>query len=778
MQEHTQEALEFSKIIEYLSKLAISPSGSRRCLCLKPFDTEEELHLANNLFEDASYWFENTPFILHNFPDIGFFLEDLESSKYIVDVDDVFAIWQVLKEINKVTASFQSSIFDNSLLKEKVEALDNTHATGSVQNILSVLERTISADGLLKDTSSLLLNDIRHEMRLIHRQCTQSVKEFIQRENVSTYVQDEYFTLMSDRYVLPLKTNFKGQFQNIVHGYSQSGETCFVEPVFLVEVNNRLQALKHEERQEEERIFKELTVLFRIEKALLTHAYDILTELDVLLAKKTFAEKISGYILPVGMNCPINLQKARHPYLCLLGKPVVPLDILLEDTQKAIIISGGNAGGKTICLKTLGLTALLAFSGIPVPVARGSSLPFWKNIFIIMGDEQNIAESVSTFTAQIKYLVNTLPLIDSQTLFLLDEFGSGTDPNQGAALSQAIIDTLLEKNSIVVATTHFAALKSYALSNDKVSAASMVFDEITKQAKYKIIYDQIGISRAFEVAKEYGLSTEVLEKAEKYLHTGEKETEEIIKKLNAISLLKEEEYEKLTAERTLNEEKYRKKIDRFEKEKTALINEINKERREIVAQWEKSKISSKEAQKKLTKLQSDLLSQEVETNKSLVSLDALEEGMTVRYLLWKKEGQILRIDERKKQIKLSVNGISILVDLAQIALCEKKSAPKPKKIIENELDNTINKQIEAYGYSRRLDVRGMRSDEAIITVSRFLDEIYLEGASGADIIHGRGTGALRFEIQNSLKLNVLVQEFFHAREDFGGDGVTQVILKG
>ena len=394
------------------------------------------------------------------FPSLEGLFRFLEAPFGRLDIDGLWALRQVLRQMDSIRRTIREdkdTASDPTLLTEMLGELSFPQKT------CSGLNRCLDDEGRIRDESSPALLSARGEIRRIHQKCTKNAKEFILERRLSPFLQEEFMTISSDRYVLPLKTSYKGKLPGIIHDYSQTGETCYFEPLFLVELNNSLQELKQEERQAEQKLLDFLTGLAREEQQQLRQTYDLLVALDVLQAKVALAREMNGRPLEPEPDAPLRLLSARHPLLALAPEDVVPIDVELLPGQSALVISGGNAGGKTVCLKTLGLIALMAQAGLPVPVAEGSTLPFWDKIFVFMGDEQSLEDHVSTFTGQIHRLAHAWEEVDGQSLVLLDEFGTGTDPSQGAALAQALVDALLEKGADVAAATHFPALKLYAL---------------------------------------------------------------------------------------------------------------------------------------------------------------------------------------------------------------------------------------------------------------------------------------------------------------------------
>lgn len=612
---------------------------------------------------------------------------------------------------------------------------------------------------------------VRQEIRSIHQRCTKRVKDFVLQENLSQALQDEFMTVSSDRYVLPIKANYKNRTKGIIHDYSQTGETCYFEPIFLVETNNRLQELKREERAEEYKVLEYLTSLVREEQRGVAEAYAGLVNLDVLSAKVKLAQAYGGRTIDVKASGEPRLLKARHPLLALAEDSVQAMNIELLEGQKALIVSGGNAGGKTVCLKTLGLIGLMALTGLPVPAAEGSCLPLWNNIFVVMGDEQSLEENVSTFTAQIQYLKRVWDDVDENTLFILDEFGAGTDPTQGAALAQGVIDTLVERRATGLIATHFPALKAYAMAAESVRAASVLFDPGTKKPLYKLAYDQVGASIALDVAKEHGLPDAILQRAEKYLLLDGSDTSSVLDRLNEMAVKREAELEAVEMERARIEEKRAKLEVRFEKERGKLLNEIQTQAQTIVKQWQKEKVGRKEARKKLAEIRvkAEELGPQKAKKAVTFSFDDIVPGKKVSYLAWDKSGTVLEVNARKKQAKVDINGVAMWVKAEHLGPAGKKSkGPSKQPTLKAAIPSDLVVEV---------DLRGHRADMALSMLERAMDDALRRGAGRMEVVHGRGTGALRREVHDFLKHYPAVQDFSLANEERGGDGMTEVTLK-
>ena len=537
-----------------------------------------------------------------------------------------------------------------------------------------------------------------------------------------------------------------------------------------METNNRLQELKREERAEEYKVLQYLTGLIRQEKPQVSDAYRGLVTLDVLMAKVRLAGVYNGRTIEVTDEGAPRLLKSRHPLLALTDESVHPLNIELEEGQRAMIVSGGNAGGKTVCLKTVGLIGLMAFSGLPVPAAEGSRLPFWSEIFVIMGDEQSLEENVSTFTAQIKYLRRVWDQVDDRSLFILDEFGAGTDPTQGAALAQAVIDSLLEKRATAFTATHFPALKAYAMATRGVRAASVLFDPDTKKPLFRLAYDQVGASIALDVAKEHGLPNEILERAEKYLLLDGSDTTTVLDRLNAMAVKKEQELDAIEDERTRIEKKRASLEAKFEKERVKLLKDVQSKAQDVVKQWKNERIGRKEARKKLheVRLRIEDIAPEREKEPAF-SFSDIVPGMKVSYLAWNKSGTVLEINDKKKQAKVDIGGVAMWVKADHLGPAA-SGGSGPAKPANAKTPAPSDLVVE-------VDLRGNRADMAISELERAMDAALRKGAGRLEIVHGRGTGALRREVHEFLKHYPAVESFALAPEDRGGDGMTEVTLK-
>jgi DNA mismatch repair protein MutS2 len=551
--------------------------------------------------------------------------------------------------------------------------------------------------------------------------------------------------------------------------------------------------------------------------------YEFLVDIDLLSARAALADCFDGRMAEFVSDRGLLLREARHPLLALAaseaagkalrnfavrstgkrsgaseeelsgsldaeerkpGRPVKVVSSTLEllPGQRALVISGGNAGGKTVCLKTVGLITLMTLCALPTPVAAGSVLPPWINVNAFIGDEQSLGDHVSTFTAQIAHLGRIWPGLSSESLVILDEFGTGTDPSQGAALAQAVVDSIMETGAFVIAATHFPALKAYALSAKGVRAASVLFDPGTKKPLFRLVYDQVGASQALDVAREHGLPEPVLRRAEQYLLMNGEDSSALVERLNALAVAREEELTALAKERAAFSEKKSKLQEQFTRERTRLFDAVQSDARKVLADWKTAKMSHKQALKELSRIRATLIPTDARAAdgpeaRPEVDISALEPRQRVRHIPWKRTGVVVEVDERKKRVRLDFDGVSLWADSADIALPETGEEGGRKPGSAGKPVFAVNAGISASVLPLHLDLRGLRADVAISDLEKFLDSAIMSARDQVEVIHGRGTGVLRREIHAFLKNFSAVREFRLAPEDQGGDGVTIVELK-
>ncbi|WP_031483575.1 endonuclease MutS2 [Maridesulfovibrio frigidus] len=769
MEPRSLQLLEFPKVLKVLANFAVSSSGAQACLDLSPMREADAINELSRFFRQGQNFSKETGFKLSIFPPLEGLFEFLDKPANVLDNDALFALIQTLG---------QARILKEALsISEKREwdcIVGFIDAIVWPEKTFSGLKRCIDQDGHIKDESSPELYDVRQSLRGLHQRCSKKVRDYIHGEDISRFMQDDFMTISSDRYVLPLKSNFKGRLQGIIHSYSNTGETCYFEPLFLVELNNTMQELKQRERQEELKILTYLTGLVRAELPQCEAAYGFLIDYDVLQAKILFADSLNAVAVDVEAGAGFNLTGARHPLLVASEIGVHPLNVELPPDQRVLILSGGNAGGKTVCLKTVGILAAMAFSGIPVTVEKGSILPLFKEIFVIIGDEQSLEENVSTFSAQIQSISRIWDSMDSSTLFILDEFGSGTDPAQGAALAQAVVDGLLENKVTCFAATHFPALKTYALVTEGVRAASVLFDPSTKKPLFSIAYDQVGASIALDVAREHGFPESLISKAEQYLLMDGSETGSVMSRLNDLAVTRERELDELSRDREKLNKKRAKLEERFEKERISVLKDVKAQAQSVLKEWQDGKIGRKQALKKLADARGKIGGDDKpKVEIKPFSFEDIKVGSNILNINWARKGIVLEKDDRKKRVKVDMDGVAMWMPADQLGPVEKEGQPSSFKGRASDVNSADTSRGDL---CLKIDLRGKRADIAISELGKFFDQALLRGATSLEIVHGRGTGALRREVHIFLDGNPAIASFAFAPEDQGGDGMTKVEL--
>ncbi len=780
MESRTLLLLEFPKILEALAACCRSDSGALAANAVTPASTLEDVSLRQSRLRQALAWVGETRVDCPSFPDVSGLWTYVQPQSQTYRVLDLDALW-ALGRFLAASKELRSGLLATNALTDALRWPDLRLEAESLswpELTAAGLKRCVGDDGRLKDESSPELWSVRQEIRQIHQQCTKRVKDFVTDQGIGHYLQDDFMTISSDRYVLPLKSNFKGKVAGIIHDYSQTGETCYIEPMFLVEVNNKLQDLKQEEREAENRILAQLTGLVRQELDRLRPLFQWLTDMDLLLAAVHLAHRMEARPVEVAPDGELDLKQARHPLLLLAGHAAKPVDIQLKGDQRVLIISGGNAGGKTVALKTAGLLALMAFSGLAVTAAEGGTLPLWRDIHVFMGDEQSLEGQLSTFSAQISHVAAVWERIDACSLVLLDEFGAGTDPSQGAALAQAVVDGLLDKGAWAAVATHFPSLKAYSLTRDGVRSASVLFDPKTNKPLYTLAYDQVGASQAMEVAKEYGLPASILTKAEQYLLLDGADTTRLIERLNALAVDREKELADLTELRTDLRHRKSKLRAEFDRDKAALLQEIKKQSQDVLAKLREEKISRRQALRELAETRKRLETSsraDAPGNQPSATWEDYQVGDMVAYPAWNKTGTVQEKDERKQTLKVELGGVSLWLSHRDVG--PKLGEGTPQGAFSPGPGGAIVRSAQAAPAPLRLDLRGQRADEALSELASFLDRALLRGSEQVEVIHGRGTGALRREVHQFVKSHPVVAAYTVANEDQGGDGVTVVTLR-
>jgi DNA mismatch repair protein MutS2 len=496
--------LELWKVFERLKGYFNSKATEKFLQTLKPYTDVEGLRQEIQLVEDFLAVEESLT--LYPFGDIEPYIKKSVLQDATLSLEEILEIYKVIKLIRDARKALGAHVPFRKSLGNLLKTLHH------FPQIEGIIESTIDQRGFVKDSASPELSTIRKKIRDLEKEVTKRLENILNRPDADRILSDRIITIRNNRYVLPVKTTEINKIVGIVHGTSSSGYTTYLEPHSVVELNNRLVVLKEEEEEEVKKVLKRVTSYIGEFSTKLMSAYYTLLKLDYLKAVARFSKEIGGKF-PKLSHAKIYLKSVRHPLLIFTKDHVVPIDIKIEG-KKGLVLTGPNTGGKTVALKTLGLCALMFQFALPIPIEEGE-LPVFEGVYTDIGDEQSIEQNLSTFSAHVSNLAEFLPLVNEKSLVLLDELGAGTDPMEGSALSIGVLEYLKDKNAYVFATTHHTPVKLYALESDYYTPASVSFDKETLEPTYHILYDAVGSSMAFEIAKRFGMPEEVLEYARK-----------------------------------------------------------------------------------------------------------------------------------------------------------------------------------------------------------------------------------------------------------------------
>lgn len=778
LQLETLKQLEYKAVLETISRYCYTEIGKETLLTTIP--QENLLWLRNEhdmVWEMTELLIKEGTIPIENLSDIRSLLQKSLVQNAVLSTSEILKIcdgirvsrllknfFNTLKEKYPKLAEETSELYENRLLEKHIsDAIDDT--------------------GTVKDNASKELLRIRKEINEKSVRLRNRLQKIMKNISENEMLTDEFYTLREGRFVLPIKVEHKRHIPGIIHSVSQTGQTVFLEPSEIIDMNNELSLLQNEEKREIYRILSNLTSEIGYEANQILYTLETIAHIDRLMAKGKYALEYGGIKPEIIETNEIYLSKLYHPLLvhAKTKKNVVPLTIEFSEEKRGHLISGPNAGGKTVALKSIGLNIAMALSGIfPLGECRTNI----RTIYTSIGDHQSIENDLSTFSSQIIQIRDILSYHNSDSLVLIDEICSGTDPQEGSALAAGILDTFIETKAFFVATTHQSSLKSYALNRKEIENDSLEFDEKELKPTYKFLQGIPGNSYAFFLAKNLGLSELVLKRARQYLDTKQTELEESIKQLQRFRA--EAEELKIEAEQSkLIAEKYKKdyeiKFKEIKEKKKELISNARNEAYEIVSKAnalvENTIREIKEKQKDLNIIRKDFQIEKKEIEKKLQEIEkdklldkTTEEefniGDAIRTEDSNEVGTILEIDKKSKIAIVEFNDLKFKIHL--------------NKLIKAEQKPTVNYKLsELYNFSIKssLDIRGKRVDEALMELESYISQAILANLSQLTIIHGKGTGALREAIHNYLKEHSSVSSFRIGTLIEGGAGVTVVELK-
>lgn len=654
------------------------------------------------------------------------------------------------------------------------------------------LQSAIDEDGYVTDEASPELKIIRNNIRRSERTIREQL-DGILRGNNARYLSDTIITMRNDRYVIPVKQEYRGVFGGVVHDQSSSGQTLFIEPKQIVESNNRLRQHQINERQEIERILAELSAeLVPYQKEILHNAF-VLGKFDLMNAKARFAKELKAVVPTISSENHVFFKQARHP---LINQDIVVAnDIMIGKDFQAVVITGPNTGGKTITLKTLGLLQLMGQSGLPIPAAEDSQMGIFHEIFADIGDEQSIEQSLSTFSSHMTNIVSILSKVDKDSLVLFDELGAGTDPQEGAALAIAILDALGAKSAYVMATTHYPELKVYGYNRSNTINASMEFDVDTLSPTYRLLIGVPGRSNAFEISKRLGLDAQVIAAAKQIMDGESQDLNEMIADLENRRKMTETEYlevrhyvdeaDKLQQE--LKEaysyffEEREKELAKAKKQANEIVDEAKEEAEVIISDLRKKQLAAGQGAVKeheLIDARSKLDNLHQTEDNHLKKNKVLQKAKQAKKLKAGDEVLVASYGQRGILIKkMSDHNWQVQLGILKMTLPESElQSVAPVKEPVQRVVSTVRSDNSSH-VATQLDLRGKRYEEALNEVDQYLDAAILAGYPQVTIVHGKGTGALRQGITDYLKNHRSVKSFEFAPPNQGGNGATVVKFK-
>ena len=759
--------LEFSKILDQVAMYAHSSLATKRVLDLTAYKDLDELHdeiKRTNEAMDIARLLGRLP--INAMDDISGAIK-LAKTDAILSPEELYAIYHVLDNVSHLKSYFASYEGEIIALRDYVTTLEGD------EHLKSEIERCILPDFSIADDASAALLKIRKSMRSLTSSIRKTMESYLKTSGDALSLDN--LTSRNDRLVLAVKSDHRSEIKGLVHATSASGQTFYIEPERVVTMNNELNDLRADEQEEIRRILKTLSRYVKRIAISLSYDLELVTMLDFIFAKAEYGNFIDGMMPDVVQNGNLSLHQARHPLID--PEKVVANDIILK--QKVLMITGSNTGGKTVTLKTAGLLSLMAEAGLPVSATK-ATIPFFDEIYVDMGDDQSIAESLSTYSSHVKKQIQYLHLASKHSLVLIDEIGSGTDPQEGSALAKAMIDAFIQKGCTLIITTHYGSLKNYGQAHDDIALASVGFNIETMKPTYKLKLDTIGSSYAFEIAENLGMDEAIIKKALAYQQEDENETERLAKKLaiKEAELSEKEEYlTKTLAQAQADKQSYEKKLAGIEKQReatleqakkasNALLDDAKKMIDEIVKEVrEKDNIKDHEVLN--AKHMLDDLKHE-KKQKVKVQNHTFVVGDHVKIDSMNREGDISEV-LKNHQVTVLVSGLAIKLKDTDITFLH------PKTKVQKVKSGGRPKMKKTGHYE--VNIIGMRYQEAMDTVDKFIDDAIVLGYPSVRIIHGMGTGVLRNGVRKMLKTNKNVKAFRDGGPNEGGLGATVVDLE-
>ena len=781
------DLLEFNKLLRLISDFANSDASKFSVMDLHPLNSKADIEKRlNQISEIRKISHEGNTLSLDTFSDISTLLVKVRPEGAVLDAIELADFMPVFSIASSISSQMKER-FDLPFLQDLLN-----HLTG-FPDILNTLKKSIDSEGNILNSASSLLSDLRARIRNFEVKIRKKLEEIVRDEKLSVFLQDDFVTTRSGRWVIPVRMDSKGLVPGVVHDISKSGETAFIEPLSIINLSNELENLKADQKAEELRILRNICSMIRTEVDNIGTEFRTIVYLDLLNCIATFADMLHMEIPQINSSNTISLISSRHPLLQLslqkidMDKQVVPLDVQLGGDNTVMIITGANAGGKTIAIKTIGLLLLMALSGMPVPADSSSSLPFIQSLLVDIGDEQSIENNLSTFSAHISNISEILKSKGSETVILIDELGTGTDPDEGSALACAILKEFRKSSALVFATTHLSDIKGFVHRTGGMVNASMEFDQKTLTPLYRLRTGEPGQSHALDIAKRYGLPEHIIADAKGMLGSMKIEFDHLISDLNTKRLDHENALNSLEKQQLELGERNRllEKIlsDSKETQKEILANAY-REASDVIANTKRQMNAFLDEIRKKEKAERHKIIKEVATHQEQVieklreidiedskapALDGIKRGDIVFVTSLGYDASVIEVNRNNNRLKVASKSIEFEVPVTDIRFSRGKSLPAMK-------DSAHPDKYDA-PVSSRLNLIGLRVDEALSKLEHFLNHALLGDLREVTVIHGMGKGLLKKAIHDHLNEHPLIKHYRSGTIEEGGFGVTVITMK-
>ena len=785
MNSKIEKVLEFSKIRTQLAEYATSEKGKQM---IKELPIEVDAKTIQNKIEETTDGVEllrlKQGIPIPRLKDISFALKrlELEAGLNGRELSDILRVLTTTHEVERFFEKVEEEEIALKRVPRLVEKLE------SIPEVTSELEASIREDGYVLDSASPTLHGVRVGIQKTEQDIRRQMDQYLTGKNAQ-YLSDTIITIRNDRYVLPVKAEYKSVFGGTVHDQSSTGQTLFMEPQAVVNLNNKLREYQIQEKREVERILWELSQKLMPYTNSLHQNHYVLARLDVVNAKALYAHELRATEPIIDANNYVALWQAWHPLL--EREKAVANDIILGEEYQAIVITGPNTGGKTILLKTVGVIQLMAQMGLYIPAGENSRVGVFTEIFADIGDEQSIEQNLSTFSSHMSNIVSILKQINDKSLLLIDEIGSGTDPQEGSSLAIAILDYIASKQSYVIASTHYPELKAYGYDRPKTINASMEFDGDTLQPTYQLLLGVPGRSNAFDISKRLGLPSIIIDQARGLLSEEDQDLNAMISDLEQKRRRAQRDADKMRHQLELSTqllEDLQRETEQFQANKARLLEEakerantlieqsqddadkILSEIRELQLRSKQSTVKEHEMIEKKTALKDLKHEQALKKNKVLrkeKAKKALQVGQSVEVLSFGQRGSLVeKVNDKEWVVQMGI--IKMKIDVEDLSPIAEAQEAKQQVIV---------KSARASHVSSELDLRGKRYEEAMKDLELYLDAAILANYPRVTIIHGRGTGAIQQGVHKVLRSHRSVASFEFAPMNTGGNGATIVTFK-